>query len=102
MTRSPTAEFGDACADFCDHAGHLVAEDARGGVRAHVNFLEIRTANAAGGDLDEQLAGSDARNGDGFKTHVIDAAVNNRAHRCGDLGIDLKSGTRDLGSHSVL
>jgi hypothetical protein len=50
-------KFGDACADFGDHAGHLVAEDARRGVRAHVNFLEIRSADAAGGDLDEQFAG---------------------------------------------
>ena len=83
-------EFGDACADFGDDAGHLVAEDARRGVRAHVDFLEIGAADAAGGDLDEQFAGADARNGDGLKAHVVDAAVDDGAHGGGDLGIDPK------------
>jgi hypothetical protein len=44
-------KFGDACAHLRDHTSHLVAEDARRGVRAHVNLLQIRPADAAGGDL---------------------------------------------------
>ena len=95
------SEFGDACADLGDHSGHFMTEDARRGVRAAVDFFEIGAADAAGGDLDEQLTGADARNGDRFEAHVVDAAVNDCAHGGGDLCIDLKFRTQDLGSHAI-
>ncbi len=91
----------DACADRGDDSGHFVAEDARRGVRAHVNFFEIGAADAAGGDLDEQFAGSDARNRHGFNAHVVDAAIDHGAHGGGDFFVKSQSGVGDLGSHSV-
>jgi len=39
-----------------DFSGSFVAEDARGGVRAGVNFFQIRPADAARGHLHQQLA----------------------------------------------
>ena len=71
---------GDAGAGFDNRTGHLVAEDARCGVGAVVDFLKVSTADAAGGDLDEQFACADTRNGHGFHAHVVDAAVDNGAH----------------------
>ncbi len=67
-----------ACGD--DGSGHLMPEDARGGVGAGVDLLEVGAADAAGSDFDEQLAGADARDGDGLDTHVIDATIDNGAH----------------------
>ncbi len=48
-----------ALADGDDRAGHLVAEDARGGMGAGVDLFQVGPADAASGDLDEQLAGAD-------------------------------------------
>ena len=44
-------EAGDALADGDDGAGHLVAEDAGGGVGAGVDLLQVGAADAAGGNL---------------------------------------------------
>ena len=92
-------KFRNAGADFGNNTGHFMTEDAGRGMRAHMNFLEIGAADAAGGDLDEQLPGADARDGDGLQAHVVDATVDDRAHRGRDLGIDAQSGSGDLGSH---
>ena len=89
MTRSPTWIAGYAFAHGDDGAGHLVAEDARGGVRAVVDLLQIGSADAAGGDFDQQLAGADGRDRDGFDAHVVDAAIDHGAHGGGNPGVDM-------------
>ena len=67
--------------------GGLMAEDAWGRVRAAVNLFEIRATDAAGGDVDENFAGSDGWDRDGFDADVIDAPVNRSAHGCGNPGL---------------
>ena len=82
-------EARDALADGDDGAGHLVAEDAGGGVGAGVDLFEVGSADAAGGDFDEQFAGADGGHGHGLDAHVVDAAVDYGAHGGGDPGGDM-------------
>ncbi len=80
------AEIRDGFADPGHGAGHLVSEDARGGVRAGVDLLEVCTADAAGIDADEEFAGADLGDGHGFDADVVDAAVDGGAHPWRDGG----------------
>ena len=87
---------GDAVADFPpqirdprpqlrNHAGGFVSEDARGRDGAELDFLDVGGADAAGGDADEEFAGADARDGNGFDAQVVDAAIDDGAHGFGDV-----------------
>jgi hypothetical protein len=67
-----------------DGAGGFVAEDARGRDGAVHDFLDIRWADAANGDFDEEFVGADARDRDGFDAHLVRAAVNGGPHGFGD------------------
>jgi hypothetical protein len=65
----------------CDNdASGLMAEDARGGMRAGGDLFEIGPADAAGVNTDEKLARADFRNGDFFQSNVIDAAIDGSPH----------------------
>ena len=55
-------------------------------MRAKMDLLEVSAANAAGGHLDEEFAGTNARNGHGFDAHVVDAVIDNGAHGGRDPG----------------
>ena len=63
-----------------------MAEDARGRDGAVMDFLDVSRADATHGDLDEQLAGADARDRNGFEAQVVDAAINDGAHGFRDGG----------------
>jgi hypothetical protein len=86
---------GDAVADFeaararagaDDGSGGFVAEDARWRDGAVLDFFDVGGADAAHGDLDEEFAGADAGDGDGFETEVVHAAIDDGAHGFGDVG----------------
>jgi hypothetical protein len=66
--------------DFDNRAGGFVAEDARRRDGAVMDFIDVGRADAADGDLDEQLVRANARDGHGFEAQVVDAAINNGAH----------------------
>ena len=53
----------DAFADTDDGTGHFVAEDAGGGVGAGVDLFQVRSADAAGGNFNQEFAGADRRAG---------------------------------------
>src|SRR5262249_17413045 len=74
-------EVRDAAADLNDGSGHLVSEDARRGVRAGVDLLQISTADAACVDLHEQLTYADLRHGHGLDADIVDAAIDGGGHR---------------------
>jgi hypothetical protein len=67
-----------------DNAGGLVSEDAGGGMGAGENFFEVGSANAAGVNADEQLAGADLGDGDGFQADIVYTAVDRSLHGRGD------------------
>jgi hypothetical protein len=62
------------------NAGGFVPEDARGGVRAGGNLLQVSAADAAGMHSDEQLARADGGDGHGFQADVIAAAIDSGQH----------------------
>ena len=63
-----------------------MAEDARGRDGAVLDFFDVGGADAADGDLDEEFARPDARDGDDFEAEVVDAAINDGTHGLGDVG----------------
>ena len=65
------AKAAHARADAHDGAGGFMAENARRGHGAVMDFFDVGRANAAGGDLDEQFAGADARDGNGFEAQIV-------------------------------
>jgi hypothetical protein len=69
-----------------DGAGGFVAEDARRGDGAVLDFFDVGGADAADRDLHQQFVGADGRDGDGFEAEVIDAAINDGAHGLWDVG----------------
>ena len=66
---------------------------------AGVDLFQVRSADAAGGNLDQQFAGADGGDGDRLDAHVVDAAIDYGAHGCGDSGGDRALGVGGLGSH---
>jgi hypothetical protein len=76
----PDAEVGDTCAGLDDRAGHFVSEDARGGVRAGVDLLEVSAADTTGVDLDKQFTGGDLGDGDGLDADVVYAVIDGGRH----------------------
>jgi hypothetical protein len=75
-------ELIDSPANGCNDACGFMPKDARGGVGAGVDLLEIGAANTTGVNLDEDFACADFGNGNSFDAHVVDAAINSSAH-CG-------------------
>lgn len=57
-----------------------MTKNPRGGVRAGVNFLQIRAANPASVDAQQEFPGSDGGDRNRFEAHVIDGAIDRRAH----------------------
>ena len=47
-----------------------------------MNLFQVRPADAAGIDLDQQFTGSDLRNRHCLNAHIVDAAIDRSAHRC--------------------
>ena len=68
-------------ADSGDDAGSFVSEDARRGMGAGGNLLEVGAADAAGVNADENFSGTDFGDGDSFEADVVHAAVD-----CGQHG----------------
>ena len=65
----------------CGHGvGSLVSENARGGMRAGSNFLQIRAADPTSLDFDQYLAGADFWNRNRFEPHVVHPAINRGEH----------------------
>ncbi len=62
-----------------------MAEDARRGDGAVLDFFDVGGADAADGDLDQQFIRADARDGDGFEAEIVDAAINDGAHGLWDV-----------------
>ena len=79
-----TAVVVDLFTDCGNDAGGFVSKDARGGVGACGNLLEVGAADAAGVDADEHLAGADRGDGDGFEADVVHAAIHGGLHGCWD------------------
>src|SRR5256885_9537631 len=73
-------EFRHARADCYDGAGKFVAEDLRRLYVALENFLDVRAADAAGGDFNEDFAFTYFGHRDFFDTDNSFFAVNTRAH----------------------
>ena len=73
-------ELADSLTYRCHDARCLVSEDARRGVRAAGNFLEIGSADAASVHPNQQLARTDLRHGHGFHPNVVDPAIDRRVH----------------------
>ncbi len=80
---------GNALAHPHNGSRHLMAEDARRGVRAGMNFFEIRPADAAGSYLHQQFARPDGGHGHRFHAQVVHAAIDHGLHGGGNLGLDL-------------
>ena len=88
---------GHALAGGDDGSGHLMAEDARRGVRTKVNLLQVRPADAAGGNLNQQLSWANHRHGHRLQAQIVDAVVNDGPH--GGRNIRIDPGFSVLGSH---
>jgi hypothetical protein len=97
-----TVKPGYARADADNGARHFMTENAGGGVGAGVDLLQVRSADAAGGDLDQQFAGSDRGHGNRLDAHVVDAAIDYGAHGRGNPVGHVAFSVRGLGSHSEL
>lgn len=73
-----------ADADLDDGAGGFVAEDARWGDGAVLDFFDIGRADAAGGNFDEEFVTANARDGNSLDLQIIRAAINGGAHGFGN------------------
>jgi hypothetical protein len=51
-----------------------------------LDFFDVRRADAADGDLDEQFVRADARDRHGLDAQIVHAAINDGAHGFGNLG----------------
>ena len=63
-----------------NHAGSLVSKNARRGMRAGGDFLQIGAADSAGMHPHQQFAGADLGNGNRFQANVVHAAIHRRQH----------------------
>jgi hypothetical protein len=73
-------ELGDAAA-HCDHrARQFVTENLRRCDESMMNFLDVRAADSARSNAEEQLSLADFRNRHGFDDYSSFATVHSRAH----------------------
>ena len=63
-----------------------MAKNARGRDGAVLDFFDVGGTDAAGGDADEEFAGADAGDGDGFEAEIVCAAIDDGTHGFGDVG----------------
>jgi hypothetical protein len=82
MQRNPVADFKTlkVSSHFHNRPGGFVSENPRQGNRSVPDFFYVRRTDAANGHLDEQLAGTDPRDRDGFDAEVVRAAINDGTH----------------------
>jgi hypothetical protein len=80
---------GDAIADLKsadtnaaanDYACGFVSKNARRWDCAILDLFDVGGADAADGDLDQQLLGADARDRNDFEAEIVWAAIDDRAH----------------------
>ena len=76
-----------------DGSRHFMAEDARRWVRAGMNLLQIRSADAACSHFHQQFSRPDSRHGNSLHAHVVHAAIDHSLHGAGNLSprADFKS-----------
>jgi hypothetical protein len=96
-----TAKARYSFADSDDSSSHLMAKDAGRRMRAGMDLLQIRSADAAGGNLDENFAGADGGDRHSFDPHVVDAAIHYGPHGGRNLCLDVACSVCRLGSHLV-
>jgi hypothetical protein len=77
-------EIFDAFTDLHDGAGGFVSEDARGWNGAVMDFFDVGGTHTAGGDFDQEFAGLDFGNGNGFDPQIVWAAIYDRLHGGGN------------------
>jgi len=77
-------EILDARSQRGYHARSFMTEDARRGVRAGGNLLEIGAADAAGVHPEQQFSRTYFGDGNRFQTDVVHAAIHGRQHSCRD------------------
>jgi len=73
-------ELGDLSADCGHRSGGLMAKDSRSRVRAGGDLLQVRAANSAGVDFDQDFAGTDLGHRHGFQPYVLDTAIYRGQH----------------------
>lgn len=78
------SELADSGADGRDYAGSFVTEDAGRGVRSGGDLLEIRAANSAGMDPEQEFTSADLRDRNSLQSDVVYPAVDGCQHGCGD------------------
>jgi hypothetical protein len=83
------SETRHTLAHLNDSPGDLMTEDARRGMGAGVDFLEICSADAAGSHFDQQFPWPDGGHRHGLNAHIIDAAVDNGPHGFGNPVLNL-------------
>src|SRR5581483_5560690 len=76
----------DPRAKAYDGSGGFMPKHSRRGDGAILNFLDVGGADAAGGDFDQQFVAPDAGHRQGLEPQIIDAAINDSAHRAGNFG----------------
>jgi hypothetical protein len=74
-------EFAHARAHGGDHSGSFMSEDARSGMGASRDFLQVGAANSAAVHTQQQFAGTDLGYRNSFQANIIHTAVNCRLHR---------------------
>ena len=80
-----------------------MSEDARSGVRASGNFLEVGATNAAGVHPDQHFTGSDRRHRDSLEAYIVDASVDGGLHCCRDyIGVGFDSRLTSNGHEVIL
>jgi hypothetical protein len=70
----------DRNAHSSNGASYFVPENLRRGDEAVLDLLDIGAADAAGGHSDQDFAGRDSRDRNGFKGYASLAAVNHGEH----------------------
>jgi hypothetical protein len=79
------AEFCHATADLHDGAGGFVSENSWRGDCSVMNLFDVGRANAAHRDFDEQFAGLNFRDRNGFNAQVIATAIDDGLHLPGNF-----------------
>jgi hypothetical protein len=73
-------ELFDAGANLHDRPCQLVAEDLRRIDEPVLDFLDVRAADSAGGDAEEDFSLADFRNGKSLDNHAALPAIDAGAH----------------------
>jgi hypothetical protein len=80
-------------ADFHAHSGHytgcFMSENARGRMRSARDFLEIRSADSAGVNLQQQFSRPNVRHWDGLHANIVHATINGSPHAAWDCLLGL-------------